>query len=250
MAVVAGIFLVFAVLVLLYKRIVPPFVNMGSLLLAPLGGAIALHLTGNADVDAGDDRNPDAARDRRQELDPADRLRDRGDGQGRREGRGDRRCRPQARPADRHDHGGDGRRHAADRPVALGRRQLAGADGHRRHRRTDPLDHPDPGHRPGRLQPRRQLRALARAEGREACSPMAAPRTTVRRRSSRRSECPLHRSRGTSKQWRGHGGAAFHLALNLSPLRANYPPPPELASPPHAAHGEDRSAIAAGRPAP
>ncbi|MFL6844194.1 MAG: efflux RND transporter permease subunit [Allosphingosinicella sp.] len=48
MAVVAGIFLVFAVLVLLYKRIVPPFVNMGSLLLAPLGGAIALHLTGNA----------------------------------------------------------------------------------------------------------------------------------------------------------------------------------------------------------
>ena len=48
MALVAGIFLVFAVLVLLYKRIVPPFVNMGSLLLAPLGGAIALHLTGNA----------------------------------------------------------------------------------------------------------------------------------------------------------------------------------------------------------
>ncbi|HEX2762436.1 MAG TPA: efflux RND transporter permease subunit [Allosphingosinicella sp.] len=48
MALIAGIFLVFAVLVLLYKRIVPPFVNMGSLLLAPLGGAIALHLTGNA----------------------------------------------------------------------------------------------------------------------------------------------------------------------------------------------------------
>jgi multidrug efflux pump subunit AcrB len=47
MAVIAGIFLVFAVLVLLYKRVVPPFVNMGSLLLAPLGGAIALHLTGN-----------------------------------------------------------------------------------------------------------------------------------------------------------------------------------------------------------
>ena len=47
MAVVAGIFLVFAVLVLLYKRLLPPFVNMGSLLLAPLGGALALHLTGN-----------------------------------------------------------------------------------------------------------------------------------------------------------------------------------------------------------
>jgi multidrug efflux pump subunit AcrB len=48
MAVVAGIFLVFAVLVLLYKKVMPPFVNMGSLLLAPLGGAIALHITGNA----------------------------------------------------------------------------------------------------------------------------------------------------------------------------------------------------------
>lgn len=47
-AIVSGIFLVFAVLVLLYKRIMPPFVNMGSLLLAPLGGALALHLTGMA----------------------------------------------------------------------------------------------------------------------------------------------------------------------------------------------------------
>ncbi len=47
LAVVAGILLVFAVLVLLYKRVMPPFVNLGSLLLAPLGGAIALHLTGN-----------------------------------------------------------------------------------------------------------------------------------------------------------------------------------------------------------
>ncbi len=46
-AVVAGVLLVFAVLVLLYKRAMPPFVNMGSLLLAPLGGGLALHLTGN-----------------------------------------------------------------------------------------------------------------------------------------------------------------------------------------------------------
>jgi multidrug efflux pump subunit AcrB len=46
-AVVSGILLVLAVLVLLYKRIMPPFVNLGSLLLAPLGGALALHLTGN-----------------------------------------------------------------------------------------------------------------------------------------------------------------------------------------------------------
>jgi multidrug efflux pump subunit AcrB len=46
-AVASGVLLVFAVLVLLYKRILPPFVNMGSLVLAPLGGAIALHLTSN-----------------------------------------------------------------------------------------------------------------------------------------------------------------------------------------------------------
>ena len=46
-AVVAGILLVFAVLVLLYKRILVPFVNMGSLLLAPLGAAVALNLTGD-----------------------------------------------------------------------------------------------------------------------------------------------------------------------------------------------------------
>jgi multidrug efflux pump subunit AcrB len=46
-AVISGVLLVFAVLVLLYKRVLPPFVNMGSLLLAPLGGAVALHLTGN-----------------------------------------------------------------------------------------------------------------------------------------------------------------------------------------------------------
>ena len=45
-AVIAGVLLVFAVLVLLYKRVLPPFVNMGSLLLAPLGGGLALHLTG------------------------------------------------------------------------------------------------------------------------------------------------------------------------------------------------------------
>jgi multidrug efflux pump subunit AcrB len=45
--VISGIFLVFAVLVLLYKRVLPPFVNMGSLLLAPLGSVLALIITGN-----------------------------------------------------------------------------------------------------------------------------------------------------------------------------------------------------------
>lgn len=47
-AIVSGVLLVFAVLVLLYRRVLPPFVNMGSLLLAPLGAAIALILTGHA----------------------------------------------------------------------------------------------------------------------------------------------------------------------------------------------------------
>ena len=46
-AVLAGVALVFSVLVLLYRRVLPPVVNMGSLLLAPLGGLIALLVTGN-----------------------------------------------------------------------------------------------------------------------------------------------------------------------------------------------------------
>ncbi len=45
-AVFAGVFLVFSVLVLLYRRLLPPLVNMGSLLLAPLGGLIALMIAG------------------------------------------------------------------------------------------------------------------------------------------------------------------------------------------------------------
>jgi multidrug efflux pump subunit AcrB len=45
-AVISGILLVFAVLVLLYRRFVSPLVNMTSLLLAPLGGLLALMLAG------------------------------------------------------------------------------------------------------------------------------------------------------------------------------------------------------------
>jgi len=45
-AVLSGVFLVFAVLVLLYRRFLPPFVNMGSLLLAPLGGLLMLLVLG------------------------------------------------------------------------------------------------------------------------------------------------------------------------------------------------------------
>ena len=47
-AVFSGFFLLFAVLVLLYRRFLPPFVNMGSLFLAPLGAFIALWLAGMA----------------------------------------------------------------------------------------------------------------------------------------------------------------------------------------------------------
>ena len=45
-ALISGVLLVFAVLVLLYRRFLAPFVNMGSLLLAPLGAAVALHIAG------------------------------------------------------------------------------------------------------------------------------------------------------------------------------------------------------------
>jgi multidrug efflux pump subunit AcrB len=45
-ALVSGILLVFAVLVLLYHRFISPLVNMGSLFLAPLGGVILLIIVG------------------------------------------------------------------------------------------------------------------------------------------------------------------------------------------------------------
>ena len=45
-AIVSGILLVFAVLVLLYKRLMSPLVNMTSLALAPLGGILLVWLVG------------------------------------------------------------------------------------------------------------------------------------------------------------------------------------------------------------
>ncbi|MGY2732545.1 efflux RND transporter permease subunit [Sphingomonas sp. UYP23] len=45
-ALIAGVFLLFAVLVLLYRRLLPPFVNVISLAVAPLGGLIGLAVTG------------------------------------------------------------------------------------------------------------------------------------------------------------------------------------------------------------
>jgi multidrug efflux pump subunit AcrB len=48
LALAAGVLLVFAVLVLLYRRFLSPLVNMGSLFLAPLGAGIGLIVTGNS----------------------------------------------------------------------------------------------------------------------------------------------------------------------------------------------------------
>jgi multidrug efflux pump subunit AcrB len=45
-AIIAGVLLVFAVLVLLYKRLMSPLVNMTSLALAPLGGVLLIWLAG------------------------------------------------------------------------------------------------------------------------------------------------------------------------------------------------------------
>ena len=47
-AVISGLLLVFSTLVLLYRRFLSPLVNMSSLLLAPLGGLLALAATGMA----------------------------------------------------------------------------------------------------------------------------------------------------------------------------------------------------------
>ncbi|MCY1670237.1 efflux RND transporter permease subunit [Novosphingobium sp. SL115] len=47
-ALASGILLVFSVLVLLYHRFISPLVNMGSLFLAPLGGLMAVAITGQA----------------------------------------------------------------------------------------------------------------------------------------------------------------------------------------------------------
>lgn len=45
-ALISGVLLVFAVLVLLYHRVVSPLVNMGSLFLAPFGGVLAIWAVG------------------------------------------------------------------------------------------------------------------------------------------------------------------------------------------------------------
>ena len=88
-------------------------------------------------------RHPDAVRDRREELDPSRRLRGRDDEPRHAQEPGDLGSRAQARPADRHDDGRDGRGHAPHGDLDLGRQQLARSDGNHRHRRPHFLDAPD-----------------------------------------------------------------------------------------------------------
>ncbi len=135
-----------------------------------------------ADFAAGLHRHPHAVRHRRQELDPADRLCDRGNGHRQGQARGHYRSRAQARPADRHDHGGDDCRHDADGDLAGWRFRLARADGHDRYRRPDALDAADPAHRPRGLQPRRRAREAPRAVAARPHPDLQAGRRPDRRR--------------------------------------------------------------------
>ena len=127
-AVCSGFFLLFAVLVLLYRRFLPPFVNLGSLFLAPLGACIALWIAGMAVslpvyigllmllgiVAKNSILLVDFALEEMSHGVP-------------RYGR-DPRCRTQARAADRDDDGGDGRGDDPDRARAIGRRVVPRAD--------------------------------------------------------------------------------------------------------------------------
>ena len=133
-----GILMVFAVLVLLFARVLQPLTILSSLPLSLGGAVVGAAADAQSAVAGRDDRLPDADGHRRQELHPAGRLRDRGDA--RRQGSPDRAHggRPQARPADRHDHGRHDRGHAAG--GARRRRCVPRAHGDRGDRRPDHLD--------------------------------------------------------------------------------------------------------------
>ena len=164
LAMVAGIMLVFAVLVLLFARVFQPITILGALPLSLGGAVLGLMVTGSPislatvlgilmlmglvaknsillvefaieEMRAGKDRADRAARGR-----------------------------PQARAAHRHDLGGDDRRHAAAGARARGRCVTAGPDGDRGHRRARDLDRIDAGHGAGRVHLDRRLRALAQAQ--------------------------------------------------------------------------------------
>ena len=146
-ALASGVALVFAVLVLLYKRFMSPLVNMGSLLLAPLGGLFAILILGQAmslPVFIGILM---LFGHRREKLYPAHRFRDRGDATRRSQIRCDYGGRAQARAADRDDHRRDDCGHDSDRSLIGWRWRMASANGHRRDWRTPALDNIDFAHR-------------------------------------------------------------------------------------------------------
>ena len=182
-ALVSGIFLVFAVLVLLYKRLMAPFVNMGSLLLAPLGGAdraaaspamplsmpvligilMLFGIVAKNSILLLDFTIEEMAKGVPKDEAIID--------------AGHKRAQPivmttMAMVA----------RHGADRARPRGRRQLARADGGGRDRRPVALDLAHPGAGAGLVQPRRQLREVAGAEIPAGSSPTGASRITARSR--------------------------------------------------------------------
>ena len=112
-------------------------------------------------------RLPHADGHRRQEFHPAGGLRHRGDARGQGSSDGTARSGPQARATDRHDHGGDGRRHAPGRDRYPRRQFVPRPDGGRGDRRFDHLDDVDAGDRARRLHARGRHRALARAQSRQ-----------------------------------------------------------------------------------
>jgi hypothetical protein len=172
-AVVAGILMVFAVLVLLYRRFVSPLVNMTSLLLAPLGGLLALGLisivSGHPQpisiavyigllmllgivaknsillIDFAIEEMESGVPKKQAILDA-----------------GHKRAQPILMTTVAMTAG-----HDPDRDLDLRRRRLALGDGHHGDRRPDPVDAADAGHRAGRVQHRRRARETPR--------PVAAP---------------------------------------------------------------------------
>ena len=99
--------------------------------------------------DAGVDRHFDADGHRDQERDHAGGIRGESDRRRQAARASDHRRRHEARAPHRHDHDRDGRRHDAERARLRRRRRIPLADGARRDRRPDFLDHPVAGVRAG-----------------------------------------------------------------------------------------------------
>ncbi len=156
-AIISGVLLVFAVLVLLYKRLMSPLVNMTSLALAPLGGIFLIWLLGmpqSMPVYIGVllllgivSKNSILL------IDFAIEEMNKGVAQA----RGDHGCGPQTRAADRDDHRGDDRRDDPGGDLAHRRWRVAAADGDRGDRRAGAVDPADAVDRASGLQPGGQV---------------------------------------------------------------------------------------------